>query len=384
MISNNWYNVYGGMMTNKTEGKDPMKRLLQVLALASALTLCASSAVGEAYAHPTYLSIVSSDSAALGAAEQPFGYGTFSARYPGYISYEGDGYAATGHTEGWCDADRLFTAGGFFFEVTNCESFVSLRKEADQNSERILKVNKGEQVYVNGEYGAWSLCLYSGRYGWIKSQYLRSVDPWFNSSKVHYSNVPYDDSYGGYYDNSYDDDGDDSNDDYYYDDLDDDYYDDYYDDDYYDYPYSERALSSDEVEAYASSELTDAYGSYPAWKAYDGYTTSTWSEGVSGIGRGEYLGFRFEPAYVSSLSIWCGFHKDTRRYYKNNRPKEIGVWIGDEYQGLYEFDDTMTEHALFFDEPIYADNVELLIYSVYKGNECSDTCISEVEIRVLY
>ena len=108
MISNNWYNVYGGMMTNKTEGKDPMKRLLQVLALASALTLCASSAVGEAYAHPTYLPIVSSDSAAPGAAEQPFGYGAFSARYPGYISYEGDGYAATGHTEGWCDADRLF------------------------------------------------------------------------------------------------------------------------------------------------------------------------------------------------------------------------------------------------------------------------------------
>ena len=348
------------MVTSKTAGKNPMKRLLQVLALASALTLCASSAVGEAYAHPTYLPIVSSDSTAPGAAEQPFGYGAFSARYPGYISYEGDGYAATGHTEGWCDADRLFTAGGFSFEVTNCESFVSLRKEADQNSERILKVNKGEQVYVNGEYGAWSLCLYSGRYGWIKSQYLRSVDPWFNSSKVHYSNVPYDD---------------------YDDDCNDDYYD---DDDSYDYPYSERALSSDEVEAYASSELTDAYGSYPAWKAYDGYTTSTWSEGVSGVGRGEYLGFRFEPAYVSSLSIWCGFHKDTRRYYKNNRPKEIGVWIGDEYQGLYEFGDTMTEHALFFDEPIYADNVELLIYSVYKGNECSDTCISEVEIRVLY
>ena len=139
------------MVTSKTEGKNPMKRLLQVLALASALTLCASSAVGEAYAHPTYLPIVSSDSAAPGAAEQPFGYGAFSARYPGYISYEGDGYAATGHTEGWCDADRLFTAGGFSFEVTNCESFVSLRKEADQNSERILKVNKGEQVYVNGE-----------------------------------------------------------------------------------------------------------------------------------------------------------------------------------------------------------------------------------------
>ena len=42
----------------------------------------------------------------------------------------------------------------------------------------------------------------------------------------------------------------------------------------------------------------------------------------------------------------------------------------------------MEEHVLSFDEPVYAGNVELLIYSVYKGNEYNDTCISEVEIRV--
>ena len=254
-----------------------MKRLFQVLALISALIPCiSSSAVGEACARPAYPafadsapSIVNSSSAAPGAAEQPLGCGAFSARYPGYVAYKGDSYASTSQTEGWCEADRLFTANSFSFEVTNCESFVSLRKEADQNSERILKVGKGEVVYVNGEYGAWSLCLYSGRYGWIKTQYLRSVDPWFNRAEVYYSNISCNEP----------------------------------ENDSRDYQYSERALSADEVEAYASSELTDAYGSYPAWKACDGYTTSTWSEGVSGVGRGEYLGFRFEPAYVTSLSI---------------------------------------------------------------------------------
>ena len=333
-----------------------MKRLFHVLALISALMPCiSSSAVGEACARPAYPafadsapSIVNSSSAAPGAAEQPLGCGAFSARYPGYVAYKGDSYASTSQTEGWCEADRLFTANSFSFEVTNCGSFVSLCKEADQNSERILKVGKGEVVYVNGEYGAWSLCLYSGRYGWIKTQYLRSVDPWFNRAEVYYSNISCDEPENGNRD----------------------------------YQYSERALSADEVEAYASSELTDAYGSYPAWKACDGYTTSTWSEGVSGVGRGEYLGFRFEPAYVTSLSIWGGFHKDTCLYYKNNRPKELGIWVGDEYQGLYEFDDIMEEHVLSFDEPVYAGNVELLIYSVYKGNEYNDTCISEVEIRV--
>ena len=107
-----------------------------------------------------------------------------------------------------------------------------------------------------------------------------------------------------------------------------------------------------------------------------------WSEGVDGIGDGECLSIAFDTACVTGFSIWGGYQKDSYRYYKNNRPREMEIWSDDEYQGTIELDDEFREQSFSFVNPVYTSSLRFVIVSVYDGNECDDTCISEVSIRV--
>ncbi len=196
----------------------------------------------------------------------------------------------------------------------------------------------------------------------------------FNSSAYSYDDDEYDYGYNDNYDYSYD-----YNYDYGYDD---DYsygygYDDGLGSDYWENKEITK-LSNDKLWAIASSELTDKHGSYPASQACDGYVNTVWSEGVNGFGEGEWLEIRFNPTYILDFMIYGGYQKDSYRYYKNNRPRKIEVWTDDEYQGTIELDDDMAAQYFGFNNPVYTSSLRLKILSVYAGNECDDTCISEV------
>ncbi len=268
---------------------------------------------------------------ALGVVEQPFGSVSFFSVYPNFVFYDMPSPAATSHTEGWCIGDWLLTAGCYSFEVINCRTYVSLRKEADKKSDRIVKVGLGEVGYAIGYSGNWTLCYVNGRYGWIQSGYLYITDP-----------------------NEYDCGSDEWG--------------------------APIYLDPDEVTAYASSTLTDAYGTYPASNACDGDETTTWSEGVSGNGIGQAITFSFDSAYLAGFAICGGFQKDSNRYYKNSRPKQLNVYVDGDFQGTVTLEDAMDVQYFDFDSPVYARTLSLEIVSVYPGSKCTDTCISEVYI----
>ena len=62
-------------------------------------------------------------------------------------------------------------------QVYNCSEWVSLRKEDNAQSERLVKVPLGAVVTrcVDGN-GTWIYCTYKGKSGYIKKDYLRTAD----------------------------------------------------------------------------------------------------------------------------------------------------------------------------------------------------------------
>lgn len=62
-------------------------------------------------------------------------------------------------------------------QVYNCSEWVSLRKEENAQSERLIKVPLGAVVTrcVDGN-GTWIYCTYKGKSGYIKKDYLRTAD----------------------------------------------------------------------------------------------------------------------------------------------------------------------------------------------------------------
>lgn len=125
------------------------------------------------YIRNEYLAMESAyDPTGLGSVEQELTISDFFQRYPDYEAFN-DSYASTSHTAGWPVWMLLISSGGGRdYRVVNCNSYVSLRMEADDQTARILEVPLGATVQVQGFWHNWALSEYQGRYGWIKAQYL--------------------------------------------------------------------------------------------------------------------------------------------------------------------------------------------------------------------
>ncbi len=65
------------------------------------------------------------------------------------------------------------TAASSTGTVTNCTSWVSMRKKADSKSSRLAKVSKGSTVTVLGTSGDYTKITYSGKTGYILSSYIK-------------------------------------------------------------------------------------------------------------------------------------------------------------------------------------------------------------------
>ena len=272
---------------------------------------------------------------APGIVEQPYGSVNFYNYYPDFVFYDMDTFFISGSTNGLSIGDWLMSGGYFDFEVVGCDSYVSLRKEADTKSDRIEKVYLGETGYAIGYTDGWTLCSFDDRYGWIQSRYLYITDP----SEYEYECDDYEDEWGVQY-----------------------------------------CLVPDEVTAYASSTLTDSYGTYPASNACDGSESTTWSEGVNGNGIGQTITFSFDSVELAGFAVYGGFQKDSTRYYKNSRPKKLNVYVDGAYQCTVTLEDEMEVQRFDFEGPVYGSTLTLEIASVYTGSKCTDTCISEVYI----
>lgn len=120
---------------------------------------------------PDYAPVRNMSTPYKGTAEQPWPDDDFWTMYPDYISFKGTRYASNSKTK--TVGDYLFSVGSNSYKVVNCDSFVNLREEANAYSDSICEVPKGAKIQVNGELNGWMLCRYDGRYGWIKSGYLK-------------------------------------------------------------------------------------------------------------------------------------------------------------------------------------------------------------------
>src|SRR5699024_8640232 len=98
--------------------------------------------------------------------------------------------------------------------------------------------------------------------------------------------------------------------------------------------------------AEASSVLDDGNNiSYSPNNVLDNKTTTTWAEGASGDGIGEWIKISTEDGLdnVESISLINGFSKSSDLYYKNNRVKKASLEFSDGTTQVVEFKDDVLE-----------------------------------------
>lgn len=133
-------------------------------------------------------------------------------------------------------------------------------------------------------------------------------------------------------------------------------------------------------DAMASSTLEQEEYDNSVQMVLDGNETTSWQEGVSGDGLGEFLWFSLgSKKKVRYLTFKLGNWRDQERYEKNNRPKQLTIWLGDESYTI-SFPDEKKEFCVVLSQDCEISSLQIYIDSVYKGTEWDDTCISEVGI----
>lgn len=116
------------------------------------------------------------------------------------------------------------------------------------------------------------------------------------------------------------------------------------------------------------------------WSAFDGQSETSWQEGKSDDGVGEYVMARFDSEYqVKMLTLMLGNHRSNEWFIKNNRPKKLSFSLGSQTIEA-DFPDEMQEFALVFSQPIPASEITVTIRDVYTGTEYHDTVISEIGV----
>lgn len=132
------------------------------------------------------------------------------------------------------------------------------------------------------------------------------------------------------------------------------------------------------VNANASSVVDQAGYDNSALVAVDGLLETSWQEGVSGNGEGQYLEVYLDSEQpVKYLVLYLGNWRSVDWFYDNNRPKSLTIQIGD-YTTTQEFPDGQIIHCIELSQPVPASMARLTINSVYGGRDWQDTCIAEV------
>jgi hypothetical protein len=141
----------------------------------------------------------------------------------------------------------------------------------------------------------------------------------------------------------------------------------------------------------ASSELTDADGvKHTAERAVDGLLTTSWAEGVAGVGEGSWLELRFDrPVEVESVSLWPGdLSRGQRSLKENGRPHTVTVQLVPPSGG-----ESVTAEARIRDGAEHGEQrvdvavkgtaaaIRLTIDQAYAGFLRNDTYLAEVAVN---
>lgn len=140
--------------------------------------------------------------------------------------------------------------------------------------------------------------------------------------------------------------------------------------------YTRLTVANAEQSSMASSGNYD----YSAESAADGDITSSWQEGVEGLGEGTGIKLSLDGTHkIRYIVLYLGNWRSDEMWQKNARPAKLSINLGDNQAKDVEFSDEKKAFCLSFDEPVEASFVSLYIQAGYAGAKWNDNCISEVE-----
>ena len=141
--------------------------------------------------------------------------------------------------------------------------------------------------------------------------------------------------------------------------------------------YTRLAVANAEQSSMASSGNYD----YSAKSAADGDITSSWQEGVEGLGEGTGIKLSLDGTHkIRYIVLYLGNWRSDEMWQKNARPAKLSINLGDNQAKDVEFSDEKKAFCLSFDEPVEASFVSLYIEAGYAGSKWNDNCISEIEL----
>ena len=142
------------------------------------------------------------------------------------------------------------------------------------------------------------------------------------------------------------------------------------------FPFGVRAV-------YASSTLVDKRGryNYEVSNISDDDLRTTWVEGESDYGIGEYIEFEFSG--YEGIIIYNGFQKTIDLWKNNSRVKTFKVYFNNIPLCFFELKDMMMVQKFWLYDltnTFYGESnvMRLEIYEVYKGEKWKDVCISDI------
>ena len=139
---------------------------------------------------------------------------------------------------------------------------------------------------------------------------------------------------------------------------------------------------------YSSSELWEEGYDHNAWNLFDGDLSSSWTEGVSGTGVGEYVEILLpEDVKVTGGIIYPGFLKNEDLFWKNAAPSviEISAAGGSTTIDCSTFTDSYSDacDGCYFwlgEELEHDGSIYVTIQEVRDGWKYTDTCLSELTL----
>ena len=132
----------------------------------------------------------------------------------------------------------------------------------------------------------------------------------------------------------------------------------------------------------ASSSLAHKSKNYKVENVIDDNKYTSWIEGISGDGIGEYIKFSSENTFIiDKINIINGLSKSERIYKNNNRIKKVTIEFSDNSKQVHELEDNNMEYQTIYVGNVNTNSVKIIIEEVYTdGRVYQDTCISEVAI----
>jgi hypothetical protein len=146
-----------------------------------------------------------------------------------------------------------------------------------------------------------------------------------------------------------------------------------------------RNLSPFASPSVSSALPSDRGGTYHAFSAIDGLLESSWVEGATGPGAGEWIVLDFPEAIeVHRISLDVGFDRDADIFAKNNRIKQATFVFSSGEVVTLDFADVRGMQSVpLVRAPgpnIETTFVKMVIEEVYPGSQYDDTCLAEIEV----